>query len=87
MTPAEMDAQVIPPHTTRHALSVSQGCKVFYRDDVMPHQVWNGLCWSDLGLNGNCHPYTSPISELPYLHKTRDKNYMPVKQRNERFKD
>ena len=74
MTPIMWDQQVIPQHTTRHALSVKLGCKVFYRDDVTPHQKWNGLCWSDLGLNGDCHPYTSLLSDEPYMHVSKSYN-------------
>ncbi len=67
MTPSEWNKQTIPEHATRHALSPRLGCKVFYRDDVTPHQEWNGLTWCDIGLNGNCHPYSSPLNEEPYL--------------------
>lgn len=71
MTPTEMDAQIPPENTTRHAISVSLGQRLFYRDDVTPHQEWSGLTWSDLGSNGNCHPYTSLLSEAPYMHVSK----------------
>ena len=75
MTPQEMNNQQVPQGATRHAMSVSLGMIKFYRDDVTPHQEWNGMCWTDLGLNGNCHPYTTPLSDKPYLHVPKTSQY------------
>ena len=67
MTPQEMQQQVVPQGTTRHAFSVKLGMRIFYRDDVTPHQEHNGFVWCDIGLNGNCHSYSTPIDEEAYL--------------------
>ena len=62
MTPKE-----VPVGATRHALSVSKGCRVFYTDT----HSWNGSSWRYVG---DTTSYSSPLSDEPFLKTTRDRH-------------